>query len=385
MPLSNVKIMEIVVDGIVFESQAKGGVSRIYAEILPRMCELSNDVRFILLTAGAIKQPLPSHSRIHHVARPGIQRLLQGRWLANWKSDLRGLILSNMPLRAPGKAIWHSTYYTLPHRWQGLNLLTVPDIIYELFPQIFTHPLDEHFRTYKRTCIEQADAIICISQSAANDLRAYYNPIGDKPIYVVPLACSDGFHQIEDVSACYLSPSEKSFLLYVGGRHHYKNFDQLLKAYSVWKMKPVIDLVVVGEPWNRSELHLIKDLHLDGNIHLRTAVTDGELCYLYNLALALVYPSLYEGFGLPLLEAMQCACPIVASKIPSSVEVAGDCAVYFEPNILDDFVNALTTASNLGRHSKQVKSGLERCRDFSWERCAKMTLDVYSDLLARSR
>ena len=150
----------------------------------------------------------------------------------------------------------------------------------------------------------------------------------------------------------------------------------------MWELMNVVDLVVVGGKWLGDELNLIRDLNLEGNIHLLTMVTDKVLCYLYNLALAFVYPSLYEGFGLPLLEAMRCGCPIVASNIPTSVEVADGCAVYFDPRDLDNFINALTTGVSLGRNSDQVRSGLVRSRIFSWDRCAKMTFDVYSDLLA---
>jgi len=119
------EMMEIVVDGIVFESNIQGGISRIYTEILPRMCELSNDIEFILLTAGKLKQPLPFHTRIHHLARPGIQHLLPGRWFANLKNDARGIILKNIPVNDSQKAIWHSTYFTLPYQWQGLNLFVL--------------------------------------------------------------------------------------------------------------------------------------------------------------------------------------------------------------------------------------------------------------------
>lgn len=370
-------------DGIIFEIQAHGGVSRVFAEILPRMCELSTDIQFTLLTAGRLKQSLPSHARVHHLSRPGVQRLFQGAWLAKIKNDLRGLIL-NTPVRVSKNIIWHSTYFTLPYRWRGLNVLTMHDMTYELFPRFFTHPLDGQFRAYKRKCIEKADAIICVSQSTADDLCTYYDFAQKKPIYVIHNACDDNFCQIPDVSTYYQAPTQKDFLLYVGGRQHYKNFAQFLKVYSAWHLNTKIDLVVVGEPWNNTELNLIRDSHLERKIHLLTKVADRDLCYLYNLALAFVYPSLYEGFGLPLLEAMRCGCPIVASKIPSSVEVAGECAVYFEPNDFNSFLNALTMAIDLGRNSKQVRSGLGRSHVFSWDRCAKMTLEVYSDLLARS-
>jgi len=376
--------MEVVVDGIAFENHAMRGVSRIYSEILPKMCEITNNIQFTLLTAPLIKQPLslPSHPQINHYTKLGVQRLFQSRWFVKVKNDVRGRLFENVPLQTPEKAIWHSTYYTLPYIWRGLNVLTVPDMIYELFPHLFNNPLDEPFRKQKRRCIKEADAIICISQSAANDLHAYYDFVKEKPTYIIPLACSEVFCQLSDKDIYYTPPTSRKFILYVGSRYHYKKFNQLLKVYSAWELKSEIDLVVVGEHWNKSEQALVEDLGLERNIHLLTAVTDKELNYLYNLALFFVYPSLYEGFGLPLLEAMRCGCPVVASKIPSTIEVAGECATYFDPDNFCDFMNALTVASKLGRQSKKVKAGLDRSLDFSWDRCARMTLDVYSELLS---
>ncbi len=372
--------MEIVVDGIAYEKLTMRGVSRIFTETLPRMCDMSKDVRFALLTTNISRHPLvlPSHPQIKHVSRFGAQRFFQGRWLAKVKNDVRRQIFRNLSLQTPALAIWHSTYYTLPYQWQGYNVLTVPDMIYELFPQLFNHPLDEPFRVQKQRCIEEADIIICISQSTADDLHAYYHFTRNKPTYVVPLACNDVFRRLSDIENRYSPPTEKKFILYVGSRYHYKNFDQFLRAYSAWELNSEVDLVVVGGNWNKTERILINNLRLEESIHLLTSVEDDELNYLYNVALFFVYPSLYEGFGLPLLEAMRCGCPIVASKIPSTVEVAGNSPTYFEPNNLDAFVDALTTAAKLGRDSHQVQLGLKRSLDYSWEKSARITLDIYS-------
>ena len=101
------------------------------------------------------------------------------------------------------------------------------------------------------------------------------------------------------------------------------------------------------------------------------------LCRLYNQAVAFVYPSLYEGFGIPLLEAMTCGCPIVASRIPSTVEVAGDCPIYFDPAEEDDLVNALDIALSEGRNSERVQAGFEKVKSYSWDKTTAQTLQVY--------
>ena len=105
------------------------------------------------------------------------------------------------------------------------------------------------------------------------------------------------------------------------------------------------------------------------------------MCYLYNRALAFIYPSLYEGFGIPLLEAMACGCPIVASRIPSTIEVAGDCPVYFNPNDVEELISALDIIIPEGRNSKRTRSGLERVKKYSWQKTAEQTLEVYHSLV----
>ncbi|MCP4110676.1 MAG: glycosyltransferase family 4 protein, partial [Desulfobacteraceae bacterium] len=167
------------------------------------------------------------------------------------------------------------------------------------------------------------------------------------------------------------------FLLYVGDRNHYKNADRLLQAYSVWKHRKKVALVVVGGQWKADEERRLTDLGIQDYVRLFTGINDEELCKLYNQAIAFVYPSLYEGFGIPLLEAMACGCPIVASRIPSTVEVAGDCPIYFEPAEIDDLLNAFDIALSEGRESARVKAGLEKVTSYSWDKTAAQTLEVY--------
>jgi alpha-1,3-rhamnosyl/mannosyltransferase len=103
---------------------------------------------------------------------------------------------------------------------------------------------------------------------------------------------------------------------------------------------------------------------------------------LYNQAAAFVHPSLYEGFGIPLLEAMACGCPVVASRIPTTREVAGDCPIYFDPMQPDELITALDVALAEGRNSERVRRGLEWVKQYSWDRTARETLQVYRALFS---
>jgi glycosyltransferase involved in cell wall biosynthesis len=171
--------------------------------------------------------------------------------------------------------------------------------------------------------------------------------------------------------------NEKPFLLYVGRRVHYKNFTNLLKAYSKWKHNHEINLLVVGNPFSDNENRIILGLQLAENIKLITNVSDIELCRLYNDALAFVYPSCYEGFGIPLLEAFACACPIIASNIPSTQEIIGSSAVYFDPLNIESMMDALEKSLALKHDPRYIQIA----HKFSWDRAANETLELYQELL----
>jgi glycosyltransferase involved in cell wall biosynthesis len=163
-------------------------------------------------------------------------------------------------------------------------------------------------------------------------------------------------------------------------RSFYKNFYGLLDVYNAWDRRNDVSIVVVGQQWSNDEKRYIKNLDLSKRVHLMTEVDDETLCQLYNQALALVFPSIYEGFGLPLLEAMSCGCPVIASSIPSSIEVAGECPIYFDHLQPASLLNAFDKVFSEGRNSGRTKRGLEWVKRFSWDRTALQTLEVYRSM-----
>jgi glycosyltransferase involved in cell wall biosynthesis len=170
---------------------------------------------------------------------------------------------------------------------------------------------------------------------------------------------------------------ERPFILYVGARSHYKNFKTLLSAYAAWPRRNEISLIVVGNPWSKEEQEEISTSGLESNILGRSGVTDEELCALYNQALAFVYPSLAEGFGIPLLEAMACGCQIVASRIPAFIEVARDVPHFFDPLNKDELIAALEAACFSEKTNSRSDDILAQ---YSWDRNALETLKIYRGL-----
>ena len=369
----------MTVDGIIYQTQSHGGISRLYSEILPRMCDLDDSLRITLLTEGKLRQSLSEHPRIVRRRIPPVHRYLRpGRV---WKPLLpaaRNLVHRLWIGRGEGQ-IWHSTYYTLPECWHGAQVVTVVDMTHERFADLFAGPGKDRFRALKRRCVQGADAVICISETTRQDVQRFYG-LDPNSIYVVPLACSDVFRQLEQHGDELRAPTRQPFLLYVGNRTHYKNFDRLLQAYSVWPYRKRVSLVVVGGPWSADKARRLSQLRIQDRVHLLTDVDDENLCRLYNQAAAFVYPSLYEGFGIPLLEAMACGCPVIASRIPSTIEIAGECPIYFEPTKVESLLAAFEIALSAGSDPERIRTGLDRVKCYSWDKTAGQTLEIYRAL-----
>jgi len=376
--------MEVVADGVIYHLQSKGGISRLFSEILPRMCEADDSLHISLLTQGRLRQVLPQHRRITHRSIPNIECYLRPRRI--WKPFIpaaKRLMRKLWSGQGAGK-IWHSTYYTMPEKWDGYTVVTVHDMIFERFPDFYDGLSADRFREKKRRCIQEADAVICVSETTRQDVHHFYGLDSDS-IYVVPHACSDVFRQLGQGEGRLGMPTTQPFLLYVGARNRYKNFDAMIQAYSVWSRRKDVALVLVGgRPWSADEEQRLAELGIQDRKHILVDVDDETLCQLYNQALGFVYPSLYEGFGIPLLEAMACGCSVIASRIPSTIEVAGECPIYFDATEVDDLVNAFDIALSEGRNSGRVQAGLERVRFYSWDKTAAQTLEVYRAVCTRS-
>ncbi|MGQ0603594.1 MAG: glycosyltransferase family 4 protein [Anaerolineales bacterium] len=364
--------MQVVVDGLIYRIQPHGGISRIYNEVLPRMCDQDADLQVTLLTHGRLLQPVPAHPRITHQRLWPVDSLLRpSRLWSRALPRLRALVQRRWLGPALGR-LWHSTYYTEPDAWDGPVVVTVVDMIHERFAHLFNSAADVDFRRLKQCCVMAADAVICISEATRHDLEHYYGQLRGA-VHVIPLACDQRFRLLSADAHIAGRP----FLLYVGDRNHYKNFWGFLETYHTWPGRGGADVVVVGKPWKPAERQRLRELGLSDHVRHVSMVDDEHLCRLYNSALAFVSPSLYEGFGIPLLEAMACGCPIVASDIPSTREVADGCPLYFDPTVPASLCAALDASVAEGRRSLRVQHGRQRAESYTWDETARRTLEVY--------
>ncbi|MBN2396107.1 MAG: glycosyltransferase family 4 protein [Candidatus Atribacteria bacterium] len=372
-------MVDLIIDGYIYQYNSFGGNLRIYNEILPRMCEIDKELSVTIATTGSCSSTLPHGNRISHKKILPIERYLKpSQILWPMKPIIRSLLMQIQIGRGKGK-IWHSTYYTLPLVWNGHIAVTVLDLIYHLFPEYYNKPGDQMVRDQIRKSLLAADVIFSISRTTAQDLVRIFKVPNEK-IIITPLASSKKFCILPSDFLEQCSVPFKPYLLYVGRRSHYKNFMGLLRSYRLWNNRYNVNLVVVGPLWTEIEKRFIEDNNLKHKVHLLTNINDRCLNVLYNQADAFIYPSIYEGFGIPLLEAMSTGCPIIASCIPSTIEVAGDCPIYFDVGEPDSLICAFEKMVLEGRQSEHVRKGLEKVQLYSWEKTASLILDGYRSL-----
>lgn len=380
--------MELVVDGIIYQLQPQGGISRMFSEILPRMCDIDQSLRITLLTSGQCRQALPNHPNICHRGIPPVARFFRPSRLWGPVPSLAEALTRRLFIGNGRDRIWHSTYYTMPYQlgkasWNGPHVVTVVDMIYEKFPEYFSNAA-QVIETKKR-CIEKADRVIAISNSTKSDILEYFNMPEDR-VAVVYLAASHFFRPLSESDKSKFRERfglVKPFLLYVGHRGGYKNFQVLLKAYSLWKRKNDFDLICVGgaSKWSRDENELIRRAISGDSVRLFPNAADEELRAFYSCAQAFIYPSLYEGFGIPLLEAMACGTPVIVSDTSSTPEVVGDSGLYFNPYSKEELLAALDRIMDDARLREQlVKKGLNRSKMFSWHETSVKTYNVYREI-----
>ena len=252
-------------------------------------------------------------------------------------------------------------------------VVTVHDMIPELF---YTRDLRRHKRRY--LSFHHADAIICVSENTKKDLLRFYPDLEEKPIRVI-------YHGFAYQSVSYNRIVQDDYILYLGSRYaEYKNFIFMLKAVREVLIKKKIKLVCTGLPFSKEERCEIERLCIQKNIENVGFVTDEDLANLYHYALCFVYPSKYEGFGIPILEAFSHSCPVCLSDSSCFPEIAGDAAMYFNPNDKKDLEEKiLTLVGSEQKRNEFIAKGKERLKFFSWDKTAKQTERFYNEIIIK--
>ena len=342
--------------------QRYGGVSRYFVELIAAMSRV-----------GGYEALLPEfftdNEYLKRKRRFLTDRPFKGK--ARIMADLDRLI-SSRSLSRPFD-LFHPTYFN-PYFLGKLSapfVVTVHDMIHELFDD---HQVrDDGTRANTRLLCDRAAHVIAVSRNTKNDLCRLLG-LPEEKVSVVYHATAlryDGQSSIH----------ERPYLLYVGERGGYKNFSFFVSSVARLLLKEDLDLVCAGGgAFSSQERQLLSDLGIGDRVSQRGIADQGLLASLYHHALAFCYPSLYEGFGIPLLEAFSCGCPVAASSSSCFPEIAGGAAEYFDPRNSESIVYAVERAA-LHRREELARLGSEQVSLYSWDRSAAATLDVYRSVL----
>ncbi|MEO7497285.1 MAG: glycosyltransferase family 1 protein [Massilia sp.] len=367
--------MKIAFDSQIFTMQKYGGISR-YISSLAAELEGMDGVEGRIVAPFYINdylrrlpKQIVSGQRVPKIPKMGLAVHISGRWLARRK----------IAQLAPD--IVHETYYTrraMAPR-SARTVVTVYDMIHEIFPELY--PARDKTAALKRAAVLRADHVICISENTRRDLLKFV-PVAPEKVSVVYL----GVDQLAAPGANAAPPPTSMalpYLLFVGGRGHYKNFNNVLRAYaaSEWLKDNFRIVCVGGGKIEAGELDLMQELGIPVDRVEQVEANDNLLSLYYRNAGAFIYPSKYEGFGIPPLEAMSAQCAVLCSDASSIPEVVGDAGEYFDADNIDAIRAAI---ENVLRHKERrdqlIDKGNARCKEFSWARCASETLAIYRAL-----
>jgi glycosyltransferase involved in cell wall biosynthesis len=255
-------------------------------------------------------------------------------------------------------------------------IVTAFDMIPLRFPQRFS-PLTTYHKYYTPEVFKQAEHIVCISESTANDIIQFYQIPSNK---ITPiLLAGDNSH------FKFLNLPTRNYFLYIGRQDPYKNLQRLITAFSALPNRNDYELWLAG-PYDQRYSPLlekqIQELGINHLVKFLNYVSYDELPIIINQAIALVFPSLWEGFGLPVLEAMACGTPVITSNISSIPEVAGDAAILINPYHPEEITAAMQAIIHDSELRKQLsEKGLKRANQFSWEKTGLATVEVLKKYL----
>jgi len=377
--------MKIVYDHQIFTTQKYGGISRYFYELATRMAGFEDyDVKILAgLYINNYLDNCPSNM-VDGWKKPAIPKTI--RFAFN-------TLASQFRLQSDPPDIIHETYYVYnkiaANSFKAKVIMTVHDMIHEKFadsaPKTFNLLFNRYqidWSSFKLKAAQRADCIICVSNNTKKDLIDIFD-IDPQKIAVIYHGNSLLF-ELSATSKIQQKNPYHPYILYVGPRGWYKNFSRLIQAYaSSSSLNSNFNLLCMGgNDFTPDELQLIHKLGVNENKIIHTSGDDRELAQLYSQASAFVYPSLYEGFGIPILEAMSLGCPVVCSNTSSFPEVALNAAEFFDPYDIESIANALEKVLFSQELSQKLTElGKDRIKDFSWEKCAEQTRSIYTSLL----
>lgn len=363
--------IRILIDFQIFTIQTFGGISRIYAEVYKRYIKNSNvdcKIPIVFSENEYFKDVFKVHSFLKGNTS-FFKKLFY--YIINRIYCTFGLIKGDFDIFQP---TYYDPYF-LPFLKGKPFVLVVLDMTHEIFPESVS--LKDRTIEWKKKLVHKAARIIAISENTKRDIIKFYGIDEDK-IDVVYLGTSITVPKRKvDIEL------PKEYILFLGNRGKYKNYNTFFKAVvPILKEKESLYLVCAGSSsFSKEEINMFNSFGLKERVkHIR--FRDEDMGYIYNRALCFVFPSLYEGFGIPVLEAFACDCPAIISNTSSFPEVGGNAVVYFNPKDIESIQNSVKKVIEEGKLREDlIKKGRERLKMFSWEKCEENMLTSYRRVL----
>lgn len=361
--------MHVLFDHQTFSIQAYGGISRYFDRLI-------SGINATSFNQASLAVQWSDNIYIHRQAP-----------FANWQFKGRRRLLyalnrqvSQQALRRGNFDLLHATYYDpyfLTYLRRQPFVITIHDMIHERLHPQFAELQPDRYVTGKHLLAQRATAIITVSEFTRHDVISLLS-VDPARVHVVHHGCS-----LPLPTTGQLPSINRPYLLFVGSRGHYKNFAGLLRAFALVRDHPDLNLICAGGgSFTSAEQQQIQALELTHRVRQITFYTDQALADLYASAAAFVFPSFYEGFGIPVLEAFSSGCPCVLSQTSSLPEVAGEAALYIDPSDpqnIAQVVDKLLINSVLKKDL--IEKGYQRLQAFSWPRAVGQTLAVYQSIL----
>jgi glycosyltransferase involved in cell wall biosynthesis len=365
--------VRILFDHQVFSLQNAGGASRYHYELMRYLAGVPGVEADLFLGVHGCVFPfeeLPQErirvTRLGGSLRPGVARYIVNEFFGNVRS-VRNRV-----------DIYHPTLYRrMPLVRARRIVATHHDCVHERFPSLFRNV--KQILRAKRRLYAKADAIICVSESSRKDLLEFYDVDAAKTRVIY-----HGLHRLPAPAthpARLHPPLPTEYLLFVGSRAPYKNFDHLLRAFRATGLHKSMQLLVVGGgSLTGTERELAEELEVASRLVVFPRPADELLAEAYAAATLLVYPSRYEGFGFPPLEAMAAGCPTLVSHTSSLPEICRDAPFYFDPKDQGSLEAMLLEATNDDKARRRARErGTQVAAQYSWQKCGEQTLAVYRE------
>ncbi len=320
--------------------------------------------------------PLRNPARVKWV--PATRRLRSGAQRVLWEQMVFPRVL-----KRDGVEVLFSPAFVLPLRWRGVGVVTVHDLNFEVSPETIHPARRAYLRTVTRWSVQRARRVIAISASTAADVRRLYH-VPEQCVAIIPYGL-DTIFNLENARALQPMVRERyclpeRFLLFVGTLEPRKNLTRLMEAYALARQKTDLPpLVLVGaRGWQHQRIQTqALQLGIEASVSFAGYIPREHLPGVYASACALLYPSLYEGFGLPPLEAMGCGTPVLASTVSAMPEVIGDGGVLVDPRDVGAIADGIVRiATDEALRQQVVARGQERARQFRWDEAGRRTLAV---------